>query len=73
MNADVEILYKQLYLAFRDELLRLNIGYAFDKDALCYMNDIINAIDHLTYGNPNSRDAVTILKKYDKQYATKRG
>lgn len=66
MNADVEILYKQLYLAFRDELLRLNIGYAFDKNALYYMNDLINAIDYLTYGNPNSRDAVTILKKYDK-------
>lgn len=69
----MEIIYKQLYLAFRDELLRLNIGYSFDKKALCYMNDLINALDYLEFGNPTNRDAITIIKKYDKQYATKRG
>lgn len=73
MIAAVEILYKQLYIAFRDELLRLNIGYAFDNDKLCYMNDIINAIEYLKFGNPTNRDAITIIKRYDKQYATKRG
>ena len=69
----MEIIYKQLYIAFRDELLRLNIGYEFDKKALCYMNDLINALDYLKFGNPTNRDAITIIKKYDKQYATKRG
>ena len=69
----MEIIYKQLYIAFRDELLRLNIGYEFDKKALYYMNDLINALDYLKFGNPTNRDAITIIKKYDKQYATKRG
>ena len=69
----MEIIYKQLYIAFRDELLRLNIGYEFDKKVLCYMNDLINALDYLKFGNPTNRDAITIIKKYDKQYATKRG
>lgn len=70
---DVETLYKHLYLAFKDELIRLNIGYGFNKESLCYMNDLINAIDYLSFGNPSNRDAITLLKKYDKQNATKRG
>ena len=69
----MEIIYKQLYIAFRDELLRLNMGYEFDKKVLCYINDLINALDYLKFGNPTNRDAITIIKKYDKQYATKRG
>lgn len=60
----VDILYRQLYDVFRKELIKLNIGYEFDKSTLYYMNDLVNAIDFLKYGNPTNNDAITIIKRY---------
>ena len=60
----VDILYRQLYDVFRKELIKLNIGYTFDKSALSYMTEIISAIDFLENGNPTNNEAITVIQRY---------
>lgn len=62
----MDILYRQLYEVFRKELIKLNIGYEFDKSTLSYMNDLINAIDFLEHGNSTYTEAIKIIQRYDR-------
>lgn len=62
----MNILYRHLYEVFKEELIRLNIGYMFDKSTLLYMNELINAIDYLKEGNPSIDEALTIIRRYER-------
>ena len=64
----MEILYKHLYDLFKEELVRLNIGYTFNEDTLLYMNDLVNAISYLEEGDPSAEDALTIIQKYERSF-----
>lgn len=64
----MEILYKHLYNIFKEELLRLNIGYTFDESTLLYMNALVNAINYLEEGDPSAEDALTIIQKYERHF-----
>lgn len=64
----MEILYKHLYNIFKEELLRLNIGYTFDESTLLYMSALVNAINYLEEGDPSAEDALTIIQKYEKHF-----
>jgi hypothetical protein len=62
----VDILYRKLYEVFKKELIKLNIGYEFDRSTLSYMNDLVNAIDFLNNGNPTNTEAITIIRRYER-------
>ena len=62
----MDILYRKLYEVFRKELIKLNIGYEFDRSTLSYMNDLVNAIDFLNNGNPTNTEAITIILRYER-------
>lgn len=64
----MEILYKHLYNIFKEELLRLNIGYTFDESTLLYMNALVNAINYIEEGNPSAEDALAIIQKYESHF-----
>lgn len=58
-------LYKHLYEIFKEELIKLNIGYDFDRSALLYMNDLVNAIEYIKY-NTDREDVLKIIQQYDR-------
>lgn len=66
----MEVLYRYLYEIFKEELLRLNIGYTYRAETLLYMNDLINAISYLEETNPSAEDALTIIQKYERSFNT---
>lgn len=60
----MEELNKKLYRLFLSELEKLQIGYSYDKKALCQMIDIINAID-LLKTQPSREFSIQIVKLYE--------
>lgn len=65
MIAAVEILYNTLYRLFSKELVNLNIGYNFNPNTLCTMNELINAIDYIKYGCPYSEEVIKLIQYYE--------
>lgn len=64
----MEILYKHLYNIFKEELLKVNIGYEFNQATLLYMNTLVNAINYLEEGDPSAEDALAIIQKYERHF-----
>lgn len=64
----METLYKHLYNIFKEELLRLNIGYSFNQETLLYINDLINAINYLEEGDPSAENALAIIQRYERYF-----
>ena len=62
----VDRLYVRLYMTLKKELINLNIGHAFDKRIINYMNDLSNAIEYLRFVTPKHEDAIKIIEKYDR-------
>lgn len=58
-------LYRQLYEVFKKELIKLNIGYDFDNSTISYMNDLINAVDFISHGDPTYTEAIKIIQRYE--------
>ena len=61
----VEILYNKLYRMFVKELINLNIGYNYNKEALYKMNELINVIDYIKYGEPDNEEIIKIIQYYE--------
>ena len=66
MVVAVNKLYIRLYEVFKEELIKLNIGYDFNRSTLLYMNDLVNAIEYLRFARPDQQEASKIIQKYDK-------
>lgn len=65
MIVAVEILYNILYRLFSKELVNLNIGYNFNSNTLCTMNEIVNAIDYIKHGCPHSEEVIKLIQYYE--------
>lgn len=50
---------------FIQELLNLNIGHLPSSKALLSMNDLINAIDFIKYGDPTNNEIIKIFQYYE--------
>lgn len=59
----VEKLTKELIFLFSKELEKMEIGYGYDKHALCKMEDIMHAID-LLKTSPSREFSLQIIKLY---------
>lgn len=60
----VKKLTKKLIFLFLSELEKMEIGYGYDKNALCKMEDIIHAID-LLKTSPSREFSIQIIKLYE--------
>lgn len=64
--AVVEDLFNLLYTIYTKQLLELNIGYQFNKDNMCKMNEIINAMYYIQHANPTNDEILKIIQHYVK-------
>lgn len=60
----MEILFKQLYKLYVQELLNLNIGYTFNKKRLDKMTDLVNALHYIQNGRLTNDEIIKIIQYY---------
>lgn len=61
---DVDKLYKLLLELYNAELNDLNIGLSHNKERLCTMNELIQAIDCSLNADPTNTELKKIIETY---------